>query len=121
HRAARVNEGGAVNAFHLQAVSDVDAGRADRDTLAAINAIAKASGHAMSQRLAATQVTAFLAALKIVGDDHRVVVEHRRLEASIRADEGAGLFPKTREEGEEHQREQEHERQARKMIARIVD
>ncbi|HET7872868.1 MAG TPA: hypothetical protein VFL42_10190, partial [Terriglobales bacterium] len=40
HLITSINAGGAVDAFHLSAVPDIDAGWADTDAFEAINAIA---------------------------------------------------------------------------------
>ena len=82
HAVADVDAGGAADAFVLQALADVDAGRADLHAQPAVDAVAQA------QRLAvglARARAARLAALGVVADDQRVLVEHRALEARVRA------------------------------------
>ena len=57
----------------------------------------------------------------VVGHDHGVLVDQRRHEPSVGADEGAGLFPEAGEYPIEQQGESDHESQADKVVARIVD
>ena len=52
HRVASVDAVGAADALHLQAVADVDSGRADLDAAEAVDAVA-AIGDALGARLAA--------------------------------------------------------------------
>src|SRR5579872_4616166 len=68
------------NALQLQAVADVDPGRAYLDAPGAV--------HAVSLRLVGSFRTtaprsAWLASLGIVGNDQRVAIEHRALEARV--------------------------------------
>ena len=49
HRVAGIHAGGAVDAFHLGAVADVDAGGADRHALVAGHAIAEAGMAALAE------------------------------------------------------------------------
>ena len=93
---AGVDAGGAVHAFHLCAVANVDAGGTDGDTLAASDAVTEARGGALDLGLAAVKRGAFLAAFVVVGHDHGILVEHGGLEAAIGTDEGAGLHPEAR-------------------------
>src|SRR5690606_40325099 len=82
HLVAAVYARGAADAFVLQALADVDAGRAHVHADLAIDAIT----HAERLRVGLARARpARLAALGIVGDDQRVLVEHRALEARIRA------------------------------------
>ena len=82
HLVAAVDARGAADAFVLQALADVDAGRADLHADAAVDAVAEPAAFAV--RLAAARA-ARLAARRVVGDDQRVAVEHHRLEARVRA------------------------------------
>ena len=79
-RVTGVDAGGAVHAFHLRAVADIDAGRADRDALLAVDAIAEAAARRVVPRFRPRcKRPALFAALMIVGDDHGVLVEHRSI------------------------------------------
>src|SRR6185369_18062423 len=78
---AAVYAGGAADALVLQALADVDAGRADLHADAAVDAVALVA--ALPPRLAARLV---------VGDDQRVLVEHRALETRVGAHVQADLF-----------------------------
>ena len=82
HAVAGVDAGGAGDALVLQALADVDAGRADLYAERAVGAVAEARGTRIAALLAPA---ARLAALRVVGDDQGVVVEHRALEARVRA------------------------------------
>ena len=72
---------------------------------------------ALLEGLAAAQRAALLAALVVVGDDDGVLVEQRGLEPAVGADERAGLLAEPREDGVEHQREQDHDRQPVQVLA----
>ena len=109
-----------MHAFHLHAVADIDARRTDGDALVTINAIPVTAGDPLHEGLVPLQLAALLAAFVVVGHHHRVLVEHRGLQPAIRTDERAGLFAETRKDGEEQQREENHERQAGDVLARIV-
>ena len=93
-----------MHAFHLHTIADVYAGGADRDALVAINTISLSLGDPLHQILAALQPPALFAALVIIGDDHRVLIEHRGLQPAIRTDVRAGLLAEAREDGEKHER-----------------
>ena len=81
--------GGTADALVLQAVADVDAGGADLDAQAAVDAAAQAQGGRVGLLGArAARITSFL----VVGDDHRVLVEHRALETGVRTHVGADLL-----------------------------
>jgi hypothetical protein len=92
HRVAGVDAGGTIDAFHLRAVADVDAGRAHHHALAAGDAIAEAGGGALVVSLIAMERAALFAPPVVVSDNHRVFVEHRALQAAVGTDEGAGLL-----------------------------
>ncbi|MNC23650.1 hypothetical protein D3C75_716800 [compost metagenome] len=77
---AGVDAGGAADAFDLQAVADVDAGRADLHAHGAVDAVAEAGGLVVNFLPART--TAF-AAGAVVGNDQGVGVEHHALEARV--------------------------------------
>ena len=82
HRVAGVGAGTAANAFVLQAIADVDAGRADLHAQVAANAGAQVERGQIGLFRART---AWLAALGVVSDDERVLVKHGTLKARIRA------------------------------------
>src|SRR5690606_37445717 len=85
---ARVDAAGARDALELEAVADVDALRAARDALAALDAAPLQLRGLPAARIAARG---------IVGDDQRVVVRHRALEPRIRAQVVAELIAEPRE------------------------
>src|SRR5262249_8686531 len=101
---AGVNACRAVHTLHLCAITDVDASGTDGDALMAVNAIAQADGLTRFDGLAATERGAFVAALKVVGDQHGILIEHRRLQAAVRTDEGTRLFSEAGKDGIENQR-----------------
>src|SRR4029079_6254266 len=70
------------DALVLQALPDVDAGRADLDAQRAVDAVALADRGGVD---AAPARAARLAALGVVADDEGVAVEHRALEPGVRA------------------------------------
>ena len=80
HAVADVDAGGAADALVLQALADVDAGRADLHAQVAVDAVAQLGG--LQVGLAPARA-ARLAALGVVADDQRVLVEHRALEARV--------------------------------------
>ncbi len=82
HVVTGVDAGGTGDALVLQAVADIDAGRADLHAQGAVDAVAQAQLLRVGAALART---ARLAALRDVGDDQRVLVEHRALEARVGA------------------------------------
>src|SRR5574343_467812 len=86
---ADVDAGGAADALVLQAVADVAAGRADLHAESAIDAVAEAGRFGVDTLLARP---ARFAALRVVGDDQRIRVEHHALEAGIGAHVLAHLF-----------------------------
>ena len=79
---AGIDAGGAADALVLQAVADVDAGRTDLHAHAAVDAVAQAL--ALRVDLLAARA-ARVTPLGVVADDQRVLVEHRALEARVRA------------------------------------
>ena len=79
---AGIDAGAAVDALVLQAIADVDAGRADLHAEVAVDAVPQPQR--LGVGLAATG-TAGLAALAVVADDVGVLVEHGGLEAGIGA------------------------------------
>ena len=70
HVVACINTLGAVDAFQLQSVSDIDPGGADDNTSAAVVAIS------CCVSLAAFTLAPWFAAVGIVGDNETVVVQH---------------------------------------------
>ena len=81
HLVAAVDARGTADALVLQAVADVDAGRAHLDADAAIDAIADS----LLARIDRPCTRApRLAPLAVVGDHQRVLVEHHALEARVR-------------------------------------
>ena len=89
---AGIDTGGAGNAFVLQPVADIDAGRADLDTQLAVDTVTQArfSDLGMAERFLA--VAAGFAAGVVVRNDQRIAIEHHRLEASIGAHVNAHLL-----------------------------
>ena len=79
----------AADALDLQAVADVDAGRADLHAHRAVDAVAQALGLVVEGLLARA---ALLATTRIVGDDQGVLVEHHALEARVGAHVDAHLL-----------------------------
>src|SRR4029078_13188112 len=81
----------ALDAFELRPVADVDAGRADRDALIAVDAVADLlAERAQLGRL--LHRGALLAAVVAIGDVERPFVGQRRLDARPRAHVGADLL-----------------------------
>src|SRR5690606_1396743 len=78
---AGVDAGRTVDALDLQAVADVDAGRADLHAQGAVDAVAEPQRRLI--RLLRSRA-ARLAALVVVGHRQRVAVEHHALEARVR-------------------------------------
>lgn len=83
HLVAGVHAGGAGDTLDLQSLADVDAGGADLDAALAVDAGSGVWCSGTSTRFAA---------LRVVADDKRVVVDEHGLKASIRADDEAELF-----------------------------
>jgi len=81
HLVAAIHACAAADAFVLQPVPDVDAGRADLDADAAIDAVAEAFRASIDRPAARA---AGVASACIVGNDQRVRIEHDALEARIR-------------------------------------
>src|SRR4029077_16959174 len=77
----------ALDAFELRAVANVDAGRADRHALTAIDAVAPALPH-----LPGFMRSSLLAAPGAIGDEQRIVVDHAALDARPRAHIDADLL-----------------------------
>ena len=109
-----------MDAFHLRAVADVDAGRADGNTLVAGHTIAETRVAALAELLPAPQRTAILAALVIIGDHDGVFIEQHGLKAAIRTDKRAGLLAKARKDAVEQQRKRDHEREPGNVLGRRV-
>ncbi|MNO94772.1 hypothetical protein D3C76_863990 [compost metagenome] len=86
---AGIDTGGAADALDLQAVTDVDAGRADLHAHGAVDAVTQALGFVVGIFLARA---AGFATARVVGHDQRVLVEHHALEARIRAHVHAHLL-----------------------------
>src|SRR4029453_10434848 len=82
HLVAAVDTGGAADTLVLEALADVDAGRAHLHADAAVHAVAEAFGLVVD---AASARAARLATFLIVGDDQRIGIEHHALEAGVRA------------------------------------
>ena len=80
HLIAAIDAGSAADALILQAIADIDAGRADLHTDAAIDTIAEA---VISRLHRARSPATRFAAAAVVGDDHGVLVEHGALKAGI--------------------------------------
>src|SRR6188768_1611926 len=92
HRVTSIDAGGAIDAFHLCAVTDVDTRWTDCDALTAIYAITKSFGDAVGKSLVAVERSTLFAAAIVVSHDHAVLVEHGGLETAVWADESAGLL-----------------------------
>ena len=86
HTVASIHAQAAANALVLQAVANVDAHGADLHAQGAVDAIAQRRGGGAALAFAAH--AARFAALAVVGDDQRVLVQHGALEAGI----GAHVF-----------------------------
>ncbi|MCY1500230.1 hypothetical protein D9M68_342690 [compost metagenome] len=89
HAVAGVDAGAAADAVELQAVADVDAGRADLHAHLAVDAVAEAFGAVVA--VLPARAAAF-APGGVVGDDQRVLVEHHALEARVGAHVQAHLL-----------------------------
>ena len=89
HVVAGVNTGSAGDAFQLQAVADINAGRADLHAHGAINAETE---RIRVFAILFLQATARFATLRVIGDDERVLVEHRPLKAGVGTDIFAELL-----------------------------
>ena len=89
HVIAGVDAGRAGNAFVLQAVADVDAGRAHLHAQRAVDAVARALGRALTMPRGARRAAH---RVDVVGNDQRVLIEHRALEARVRTHVLADLF-----------------------------
>ena len=91
HRVAGVDAQAALDAAELRALADVDAGRADRDALMAVDAVAgRLAGGVRPRGVLDRQ--ARLAAVAAIGDVERVDVGQRRLDARPRAHVEAHLL-----------------------------
>ena len=80
---AGVDARGAPDAFHLQAVADVDTRWADDDAALAIDAVAV---------FGVARLASWLAAVPVITNYHGVAVGQRRLQAAVGADDQAHLF-----------------------------
>src|SRR5690606_18424032 len=87
HLVARVYAQAALDAFELQPLANVDALRTHDDALLAVDAVA-----APFPAVALAMVAARIAAIRAIGDDQRVLVGQRRLNARPRAHIGADLL-----------------------------
>src|SRR5690606_33015369 len=87
---------GAADAFHLQAVADVDTGRAGAYAGAAVDAVAQIQGDAglFVLALCAGTSSARFAARGVVADDQRVLVHQNRLKTRVRTGDRTHLFAK---------------------------
>ena len=109
-----------MDTFHLRAVADVNAGRADGDALVAGHAIAEAGIAALDEFLRAPQRAALFAALVIVGHHNGIFIEQQGLQPAIRTDERAGLFAEPRKDAVEQQRKGDHETQPGQVLGRRI-
>src|SRR3546814_7369525 len=82
----------AADAFELQPVADIDAGRADIDAGATVDAVAAAV-----PAVAGLVLDTGLAAPALIGHRQRMLVEHGSLEERPGAHIGADLFPRSEE------------------------
>src|SRR5205085_6718190 len=110
-RIAGVDACGAMHAFHLRAVANVDAGRAHRDAGVAVHAIARAVRLAQFDGLPSLQRATLLAAFVVVGHDQSVFIHRGGHETAVRTNERAGLLAEPREDGVEEERKCSHESQ----------
>src|SRR5690606_38216425 len=122
---ACIDARGARNALELQPIANVDAGRARLHAHLAVDAVAEAAAAWID---CSRPRAARLAAGRIVGDDERVAVEHRALEARIRAHVLAHLFAHVagvaigREAVEQHPEPfPAAQRQRREAVGELVD
>src|ERR1019366_4607029 len=120
HVVAGIHAGGAVDALHLRAVADVNAGRADGNAVVAGDAIAVAGLPAFGEHLGALDRGAFFAARVIVGDDDGILIQQKGLQAAIRTNEGASLFAKPGKDSVKQNCESDHESQAGDVLRRRV-
>ena len=81
----------AANAFHLQAITNINSGRADIDTGMTINAV-PGFGDFTAHKVFAFDRAARFTAPVFVGDDQAFIIKHRRLEPWPRAHIGADLL-----------------------------
>src|SRR5262245_548349 len=89
HAVADVHAAGAPDALVLQAVADIDPGGTHLHAQAAVHAMAQLQ--LLNIGLARARA-ARLAPVRVIADDQGVLVEHRALEARVRAHVKANLF-----------------------------
>ncbi len=106
---AGIDAGRATDAFELETVPDIDARGADVD--------AAVAGHAIA-RTRSVEASARFAALFVVADDHRAVVDKDGLEASVGADDDAELFAEPGEVEVEDARGHQHEEEGAPVLQR---
>lgn len=105
---AGIHAGGAADAFHLQAVANVDPGGADLDTTQAVNAVA---GRGVGGGFA----TGFAANFVVTNDDG-VVVGQGGLESAIGAEDDAELFTEPAEGKVDGTGEEEHDAEREEVL-----
>ena len=103
HVVAGVDALGAVDALHLQALADVDAGRTGADAEIAVDAIPRGAF------LFLAPPPSRLTATRVVADDQRLAVEEDRLEAAIGAGDDARLLAEVGKVKEHQERRTEHQ------------
>ena len=84
-----IDTGCAANALVLQAITDINAGRANLYTESAVYTVTKSGLFCINAFLASS---AWFTAIFIVGNQQRVLVEHNALETRIRAHVNTNLF-----------------------------
>ena len=122
HRVAGIDALRTADALHLQALADVDPGRAHGHARAAIDAIpALLRGAAFHHRQPLLEWRARFAALGVVPDDQRLLVEQHGLQPAVRTRHDAGLLAKVRKV-EHHQRRHAHDhREPTDVVERRVE
>lgn len=113
-RIASIDALGAMDAFHLEAITDIDPGGAGRDASATVDAISESFG---GRFFAGTLASGF-AALGIVANDQRSTIEENRLKTAIGTGDETSLLSKKGEVEEDKGRRDEHDEEGRGMKRR---
>ena len=87
---ASVDALGAMDAFHLQSVADIDTGGAYGGTVSAIDAVPLGCCGAFA-------FVSWFTSVNVVGNDEAFAIEHDGLEATVRASDHAELFSEEHE------------------------
>ena len=104
----------AVDALHLEAHADVDAGRTDGDTAVAINAVTNLAF------LVFAKDAAGLTAIVVITNDGGMIVEQYGLESTVGTGDEAELFAEPCKIKKEKQVEKSHEGEPTPVIARVM-